>query len=75
MATLHFAVSESAAADTEIALQLIIDANNVCNMKEENAPFETVEARLDTLGDGKVNMKDLIRLTQYLADEDVEIFP
>lgn len=81
LATLRFSVSENAAEGSGSTLHLVIDGDNVSNLKEENIPFLAVDGEIliinytpgDINNDQRVNVKDLIRLAQYLADWEVEV--
>ena len=88
-ATLKFKVSEDAPANALATITADFDPDDICKLvkngdtyDEENVPTTIVSGSVramvgipgDINMDSKVNNKDLVRLAQYLANWNVEIF-
>ena len=77
---LTFMVNENANEGT-YPITITYDEDNIYNLKEENIHFDVVNGSVtvseylpgDINNDGKVNMKDLTRLHQYINGWDVTV--
>lgn len=80
-ATLSFTVKESATVGSVSDIILTYDAEEVCDIEENNVVFSVDNGSASVLdhvpgdinGDGILTSKDLLRLARYFADWDVEV--
>lgn len=80
-ATLTFTIDESAKAGTTSNIVLTYDAEEVCDIEENNVVFSIENGMVsvwdhiagDINGDGELTSKDLLRLARYFANWDVEV--
>lgn len=80
-ATITFKIKDNAPKLKRGNIIVTYDADDVCNSKDENVPFEISNGYVEVVsyipgdinGDGKVNNKDVTRLFQYLSGMDVEV--
>ncbi|MEE0930905.1 MAG: cohesin domain-containing protein [Acutalibacteraceae bacterium] len=80
--TLTFNVKQNA-KEGVYPIKLTYDEDEICNQKEERVHFDIVDGSLkvskyipgDINNDGKVNLRDVIRLNQYVAGWDVTVSP
>lgn len=80
MCKIKFNVKQNA-KEGKYTLNLTYDEEEICNQKEENVHFDVTNGVVsvskhlpgDVNDDGKVNLKDVIRLNQYVAGWNVTV--
>lgn len=80
MCKLTFNVKQTA-KEGKYVVKLTYDEEEICNQKEENIHFDVMDGAInvsahipgDVNDDGKVNLKDVIRLNQYVAGWSVTV--